>query len=137
VNEESVPINETIYRAMTVDEDGAPRLDASARTLGARPMIDVPGDASEGVETGTGGMSASSDTPENLPSHRRPASFGGSGADDVFAIGTLDLGSDLTWRPDPDGPLGHGFVEPVRRMAFSDYQDALWATRAMWRRVDP
>jgi hypothetical protein len=25
----------------------------------------------------------------------------------------------------------------VRRMAFNEYQEALWATRPMWRRVDP
>ncbi|OGO53777.1 MAG: hypothetical protein A2Z32_10675 [Chloroflexi bacterium RBG_16_69_14] len=32
---------ERLFRATTPDEDGGPRLDASARTLGARPLIDV------------------------------------------------------------------------------------------------
>lgn len=129
--------DETLYRAMTPDDDGAPRLGASARTLGVRPLIDVPGDASDFVEPGTGGMSLSIETPDNLPSHRRPPAFGGTGADPIFAINATDLGSDLRWRTDTDGPLGHGFVEPVRRMTFSDFQDALWASRARWRRVDP
>lgn len=128
---------ELLYRAMTADDGGMPRLDASARTLGARPSIDVPGDASDIVEPGTGGMSASGGSPENLPSHRRPPDFGGSAADPVFAINEADLGPVLQWQPDPDGPLGHGFLEPVRRMRFNEYQDALWATRAEWRRVNP
>jgi hypothetical protein len=121
---------------MTPDRDGSPMIDASARTLGARPSIDVPGDAADYVEPAAGGMSASIGDPEHLPLHRRPAAFGGSGADPVFSIDVSDLGEDLRWRADPDGPLGHGLLEPVRRMPFNEYQEALWATRARWRRVD-
>jgi hypothetical protein len=128
---------ETLFRAMSSDENGLPQLDASARTLGARPMIDVPGDASDAVDPGTGGMSVSIGAPERLPPHRRPGGFGGSGVDPVFAINVADLGPDLGWRADQDGPLGHGFVEPVRRMPFNDYQEALWATRPRWHRVEP
>ena len=105
------------------------------RTLGARPSIDVPGDATDDVEPGTGGMSATIGDPRLLPAHRRPAAFDGSGLDPVFAIEVADLGEDLRWEPDQDGPSGHGFVEPVRRMPFGEYQDALWATRPGWRRV--
>ena len=126
-----------LFRAMTPDEDGRPTVDASARTLGARPLIDVPGDASDAVDPGTGGMSVSIGVPDGLPAHRRPAGFGGSGVDPVFAIDVAELGPDLHWRADQDGPSGHGFVEPVRRMAFNDYQQALWATRSRWHRVDP
>lgn len=121
---------------MTAGEHGAPTLDASARTLGARAMIDVPGDAADIVEPGSGGMSASSGGPDHLPEHRRPRAFGGTGADPVYAADVANLGGDLVWRPDPDGPLGHGFVEPVRRMPFSEYQDALWATQHAWRLVN-
>lgn len=120
---------------MTAGERGAPALDASARTLGARAMIDVPGDTADIVEPGSGGMSASSSGPEHLPEHRRPSAFGGTGSDPVFVADIADLGNDLVWRPDADGPLGHGFVEPVRRMPFSEYQDALWATQDAWRLV--
>ena len=77
---------------MVPDENGAPMLDASARTLGARAMIDVPGDAADIVEPGSGGMSASSGGPEHLPEHRRPNAFGGTGADPVFAADIGNLG---------------------------------------------
>ena len=73
---------------MTAGEHGAPTLDASARTLGARAMIDVPGDAADIVEPG------------------RPRAFGGTGADPVYAADVANLGGDLVWRPDPDGPFG-------------------------------
>lgn len=128
---------EILFRAMTPDDDGGPQLDASARTLGARPLIDVLGDTTDPVDPGTGGMSASVGGPERLPVHRRPSGFGGSGMDPVFAIDAADLGPDLGVRADPNGPLGHGFVEPVRRMPFNDYQRALWATRPRWQQVDP
>jgi hypothetical protein len=82
-------------------------------------------------------MSVSAGSPANLPAHRRPVGFGGTGADPVFVIRAADLGADLRWRPDMAGPSGHGFVEPVRRMPFSEYQEALWATRLNWQRVDP
>lgn len=126
----------TLYRAMTPEIDAKPRLDASARTLGARPLIDVPGDAGDVVDPATGGMSIAIGDPHNLPEHRRPPEFGGSGVDPVFAIETLDLAPDLALRKDPDGPSGHGFVEPVRRMMFNDYQEAIWATRPKWYRID-
>lgn len=99
-------------------------------------MIDTPGDSTDVVEPGTGGMSATADDPMLLPVHRRPNAFNGTGSDPVYAIEAADLGPDLTWRLDPDGPSGHGFVEPVRRMPFNEYQDALWATRSSWHRVD-
>ena len=121
---------------MTADEDGLASINESARTLGARPYLDVPGDASDDVEPGAGGMSASSGDPLLLPEHRRPPSFGGTGRDPVFAIEVSDIGADLRRRDDPDGPSGHGFLEPVRRMPFSEYQIALWASRPNWHRVD-
>lgn len=124
-----------LFRAMSADDDGLPRLDESARTLGARPALDVPGDAWDDVEPGTGGMSVSAGDAMALPEHRRPASHGGTGRDPIFAIEALKLGLTLRWRDDPDGPLGHGFCEPVRRMPFKEYQDALWATRPEWQRV--
>ena len=128
---------EWLFRAMLSDQDGLPQVDASARTLGARPAIDVPGDASDEIDRFEGGMSASSGQPDNLPTHRRPPAFGGTGPDPIFAIRHGDLGHDLRWREDPAGPSGHGFLEPVRRMLFSEYQEALWATRSGWQRWDP
>jgi hypothetical protein len=121
---------------MTAADDGGPLLDASARTLGARPLIDIPSEGTDIVEPGGGGMSVSLGDPMLLPVHRRPAAFDGTGVDPVFAIGVAEVGANLVWRMDPDGPSGHGFLEPLRRMPFNEYQDALWATRNSWRRVD-
>lgn len=127
----------TVFRAMTPDDDGQPQVDASARTLGSRPSIDVPGDGTDDVDPGTGGMSVSIGAAHHLPAHRRPVEFGGSGADPIFVIEASELGPDLRVRTDDDGPSGHGFVEPVRRMEFNDYQQAIWASRPRWQRVDP
>lgn len=126
-----------LFRAMTADEDGLPVVGASARTLGARPRIDVKGDSSDVIDPASGGISVAFGSPTDLPMHRRPVAFGGTGSDPVYAIDVADLGADLGWRADPDGPSGHGFIEPVRRMTFNEYQEALWATRNRWRRVDP
>lgn len=125
-----------LFRAMTADEDGLPMVGATARTLGARPRIDVPGDPTDEVEPQSGGMSGTVGDPSKLPIHRRPAAFGGTGSDPVFVIDLADLGPDLVWRADGNGPSGHGFLEPVRRMPFNEYQEALRATRSRWRRVD-
>lgn len=122
---------------MTADQDGLPVVAASARGLGARPRIDVDGDASDLVEPASGGMSVTFGNPTDLPIHRRPPAFGGTGSDPVYAIDVADLGADLVWRADPDGPSGHGFLEPVRRMPFNEYQEALRATRSRWQRVEP
>ena len=90
-----------LYRAMTADDDGLPTLDESARTLGGRPSLDVPGDSTDSVEPGSGGMSVSLGEPMLLPMHRRPPSFGGTGRDPVFWIDASMLGEDLRWREDP------------------------------------
>jgi len=128
-------VSETLYRAMSIDEDGQPRLGASSRTLGVRPLIDVPGDAADVVDPGVGGMSVTIEDPMLLPTHRRPSAFGGTGPDPLFAIEREVLGPDLEWRADFEGPSGHGFVEPVRTMTFDEYQEAIWATRSRWRQV--
>ena len=66
-------------------------------------------------------MSVSPNGPRNLPSHRRPPTLGGTGKDPVWRITIADLGIDLQYRPDP-ARAGHGFVEPVRLMTLSEYQ---------------
>ena len=121
---------------MILTSDGHPLVDASARTLGVRPRIDVPGDATDYVDPGAGGMSVAIGTAAKLPDHRRPVVFGGSGTDPAFAMEEADLGPRLMLRVDSDGPSGHGFVEPVRRMIFDEYQDAIWATVAKWWLVE-
>jgi hypothetical protein len=120
------------YRGMRAAPDSLPETGASARTLGARPGTDIPIDAIGDVSPRTGGMSVAPHTPRNLPPHRRPPEFGGSGRDPVFGIDTENLGQDLAYRPDPANPGGHGFIEPSRPMSQDDYQTALHGTRPLW-----
>lgn len=124
-----------LYRAMRSADDGLPELDASSRTLGARARIDIPLDRGGHAGPGTGGMSVSPDSPANLPRPRRPPEFGGFGRDQIYELHTSSLRPALLFRPDPDQPDEHGFVEPARRMTFEDYQRALWSTRRRWRKV--
>jgi hypothetical protein len=53
----------------------------------------------------------------------------------VWEVDTDELPDLLAYRPDPDSPETHGFIEPARRMAFEEYQRALHATRTLWRPV--
>lgn len=118
-------------------EDGLPAPGATARTLGARPGIDIVVDKSGMVRPGTGGVSVSPGDPRNLPRHRRPPEFGGLGRDPVWRIRTSDLGPELAYEPDPRNPSGHGFVEPAYDMPYEAFQAALEATRDRWELVDP
>jgi hypothetical protein len=45
------------------------------------------------------------------------------------------LPEELTYRPDPENPEGHGFLEPSRRMSFVEYQQAVYGTRVLWHRL--
>lgn len=116
------------------ERDGAPVAGRSARSLGARPGTDIPVDDAGLVRPGKGGMSVSPDDPHNLPRHRLPPELGGTGKDPAWAIGEYELGDQLAYRPDPANPT-HGFVEPAGIMLFDEYQRALHATQARWRRV--
>lgn len=89
-----------------------------------------------------GGMSASPPPPTNLPIHRRPPRYGGTDKKlRVYEIDTDGLPPELTAVEDPnaergrDGQVRHWFIEPARRMRFSEYQTALGQTRHLWRAV--
>jgi hypothetical protein len=98
--------------------------------------MDVPAQASNDlVFPGLGGVSVSPFDPANLPTHRRPRSLGGRGDDPVWSIEASDLAPDLSYRPDPDDPARHGFIEPSRPMTLQEYQDALASTRQRWRKI--
>lgn len=124
-----------LYRAMRPDPANAalPLCGPDARSLGARPGVDIAVDMNGVVHPSTGGMSVSPDDLRNLPPHRRPRSLGGEGKDPVFVVGTGDLGGPLTYRPDPRRPGAHGFVEPAAPMAMAAYQHALCETGPRWR----
>lgn len=124
-----------LYRGIKTAEDGLPILGDTGRALGPTPR-DIPVGPDGMVRPGTGGMSVSPDSPMNLPLSRRPPEFGGAGKDPVWQISSSDLGTDLTYRPDPD-MFGHGFIEPAYPMPFQTYQQAVWDTRPNWTIVTP
>lgn len=119
---------------MREGDDGGPLVGADARSLGARAR-DIQQHRDGSVYPEQGGMSVSPLPPENLPRHRRPERFGGSGKDAVWALETDELPSQLMYRPDPSKPETHGFIEPAYRMTFERYQLELEATSYMWSRV--
>jgi hypothetical protein len=127
-----------VLRGMRTASDGLPMVGPTARTLGARPGSPPEGDipiVRGAVSPETGGMSVSPPPPSNLPTHRRPPEHGGRGRDAVWELDTDDLAVERTlrYRPDPDSPETHGFIEPARRMSLEEYQKALSATRGLWR----
>lgn len=96
--------------------------------MGARPNVDIPVDASGNVHPNTGGVSVSP-SPQDLPSHRRPPEFGGTGKDPVWKLDVSDLGDDLQHVPDKPG---HGTIQPKRSMPLSKYQKALADLKSRW-----
>jgi hypothetical protein len=121
-----------VYRAMREDPQGGPMVGPTARTLGARPHVDVIFDSAGLVHPGTGGLSVAPDRPENLHPLRRPPAYGGSGKDPVWYIGVGSLGPDLQFRQ--DSPT-HGLIEPTRPMPLDGFQDALARTRSAWKKL--
>ena len=130
------------YRAMKKDADDLPTVEPSGRGLGVRPRIDLPVEEDGQVGPGTGGMSVSPGSIWFLPPHRRPRRLGqgstGRDEDVVFTVqrGRLD-GHGLGFRPDPNRPLQHGFVEPMERVPWSRYEQALTSTRPDWSNGEP
>jgi hypothetical protein len=119
-----------LYRAMREDPSGGPLVGVSARTLGARPSVDILVVAGM-VSPQSGGMSVAPDRPENLHAMRRPPALGGTGKDPVWFIEVGQLGPDIEFRQDS---ATHGLVEPKRPMTFDDFQNALAATRPFWKK---
>jgi hypothetical protein len=92
--------------------------------------------ANEMVQPRQGGLSVSPFDPMNLPRHRRPAEFGGTGRDPVWIIEESGFGTELQYRADPLNP-GHGFVEPSHPMTLADFESAVALTQPAWRKLLP
>lgn len=120
-----------VFRAMRAADDGMPLLGETSRCLGAR-HVDIPSDATGKVAGGLGGMSVSPNTPAHIAEDRRPRELGGRGKDPAWALDLRLLDSRLRYRPDPDHPKRHGFIEPSRTMSFEEFQEVLAATRPHW-----
>lgn len=113
------------------DDGGYPKVESSARGLEVRENIDITVDSSGMVEPGNNGMSMSP-TPEDLPAHRRPSKFGGTGKDPVWQIDTSDLGDDLKYVPDKPG---HGTIQPARKMTLEKYKQALASLKNKFKKI--
>lgn len=145
-----------ILRGMHWDQDGLPKIGSAGSRLGARPeypeedidpedrikpgdriVLDIKVSAGGLVQPETGGMSAFLPPVDNIPSHRRPPKHadGDDPKYEVYELETDNLPDELRCRAVPHNPTRHVFVEPAREMTFEEYQQALHATRDMWRPV--
>lgn len=104
---------------------GEPAVGPSARTLGARPHVDIPVDPSGSVYLGTGGMSVAPDT---------PIEHGGTGKDLLWSIQERNLGVHLRYVANTVLVPTHGVIEPTIPMPFAAYRQALAATAPYWVR---
>jgi hypothetical protein len=104
--------------------------------LGIRPGIDVTASNWDDIVfPRQGGMSVSPAHPTNLPYFRRPPELGGTGKDPIWSISSDGLEPALRYRPDPESPGTHGFIEPVHPRTLEEYQDALATTNVRWQRL--
>ncbi len=118
-----------LYRAMMRGADGQPLEEDSARGLGVREGFDVIPESDSSVLPRGGGMSVAPDDPRHLPTHRRPAEWGGTGRDPLWVIDEADLPADLRFRRDT---RLHGLIEPSRRMTLEDFRMHLRSTGSSW-----
>jgi hypothetical protein len=144
-----------VLRGMRPARDGLPRVGNSGSKLGARPdyaendihpedrirsgdsiRLDIRVSADGLVQPNTGGISVALPPASNLPPHRRPPKHEGDDPSyEVYELETNDLPDELRARVDPRGPTRHVFIEPAWEMSFEEYQQALHATRSLWRLV--
>lgn len=120
-----------VFRAMREDPAGGPLVGPTARTLGVRPGDDIPVVGGR-VGPGTGGLSVAPGVPSNLPDHRRPPQFGGTGKDPVWEIDADSLGGDVAFRQDKPT---HGLFEPAREMSIDEFQEALADLASRWVKI--
>jgi hypothetical protein len=130
-----------VFRSMKVDGD-RPSIGPTSRQLGLRTNAgdesDIEIDDDGNVHANEEGLSVTPDDPRKLPVYRRPIEWGGvRSCPPVWGIPLDALGSDLAYRGDPTNPKNHGFIVPAQDMAFSQYKNAIEATRDRWEIVIP
>lgn len=132
---------EGIYRAM-IEENGMPRLAASATALGIRRGKDIVADPADRVHRpafhpgGKSGLSCSR-TIASLPDFALPVEWGGLNPKTVvWQIEEKDLGTELLAQDDAiPGKNRHVSIGPATTMAYDDFVRAIEATRAKWKKV--
>ena len=132
---------EGIYRAM-IEENGMPRLAASATALGIRKGKDILADQAGQVHRpafqplGKNGLSCSR-TLASLPSFALPVEWGGSNPKTVvWRIEEADLSLELIAQEDAiPGKNRHVSIGPASTMAYDAFVSAIEATRAKWKKI--
>lgn len=125
-----------VCRAMIESDDGTPLICGGNPKRCLRVKVGEIAQNEDGsVEPGQEGMSVSPRPPENLPRARRPVQLGGGGKDPVWELETDDLPDELVYRPDPNFPETHFFIEPAYQMTFEHYQQAIASTSVSWSLV--
>jgi hypothetical protein len=125
-----------------IDENGMPRLGASATSLGIRKGKDIVADQVDLVHRpafqpgGKNGLSCSR-TIESLPGFSLPMEWGGSNRKTVvWHIEEADLGTELIAQDDAiPGRNRHISIGPATTMTYDDFVLAIEATRAKWQKV--
>ena len=118
-----------VYRGMK--GDSKPEVGNDARSLGVRDSDVTIKDGN--VEADGKGMSCAPDDPKNLPDHRRPTEFGGTGKDPVWSTdsGTFQ---DLLWFNE-DKPGQHGNVAAKKPTKVEEFRNAIGGTQGAWTKV--
>lgn len=132
---------EGIYRAM-IEENGMPRLAASATALGIRKGKDIVVDQADHIHrpafqpNGKNGLSCSR-VIESLPAFALPVEWGGSNPRTVvWWIEETDLGTELIAQDDAiSGMNRHISIGPATTMTYDAFVGAIEATRAKWKKV--
>jgi hypothetical protein len=79
-------------------------------------------------------MSLARFTPLNLPRHRRPPEWGGTGKDPVWTTLSTIFAGPLTYNPDS---LTHANAAAAFDMPVAAMQAALAGTRLAWAKISP
>jgi hypothetical protein len=103
----------------------------SARDLGVRVNVDISPDQQNNVHPKTGGMSAFL-SPQSLPIHRKPITFGGIGKDPVYSIDSASLTKyDLEFIND-NKIREHVVIGPHIKMSITELQQKLCQSKPEW-----
>lgn len=132
-------VSPQVFRAMKQADDGYPEIGDSARTLGARfahrfeKGVDILIGDDGRIRPKSGGISVAINSPENLPAHRRPKEFGGTGKDPVFRLRT-PIRAALRIRVD-EPEIFHANIEPLTTCTPDEFRAEVRRTRNRWRPV--
>jgi hypothetical protein len=137
----NTPSPEGIYRAMA-EENGMPKLGASATMLGVRVGKDIAPDANNAVHRPAfrpgekNGLSCAA-TIESLPPFSLPVEWGGLNTRTVvWKIEDADLPVELVAKDDSrPGRNRHISIGPGATMDYNDFERAIEATRPLWKKV--